>query len=190
MIATHLRNFFLTIAIAFGLTACAGSIPPVAQPSLEAPSYKIGAGDRLKITVFGEESLSNEYVVTSVGDIAFPLLGDLPVSGSTVAEASEMLTAQLATGYVNDPRVSIEVLNYRPFYILGEVSKSGEYQYRAGLSAMQAIAIAGGYSYRAEKSRVFIRHAGESQERTYILSDDRPVWVMPGDTVRIGERFL
>ncbi len=185
-----LQLFALLGAMLLGLSACAGSTPPVAQSSMDAPAYRIGAGDRLKVTVFGEESLSNEYVVTSVGDIAFPLLGAVSVEGKTVEQSASLLTEKLANGYLNDPRVSMEVLNYRPFYILGEVSNSGEFAYRANLTATQAIALAGGYSYRADKSKVFIRRAGETEERTYILAPDQPVWVLPGDTVRIGERFL
>lgn len=177
-------------AMVLGLSACASGTPPVAESSMDAPSYRIGAGDRLKVTVFGEDSLSNDYVVTSVGDIAFPLLGAIPVEGKTVEASAQFLTSKLADGYLNDPRVSIEVLNYRPFYILGEVSNSGEFAYRANLTATQAIALAGGYSYRADKNKVFIRRAGETEERTYILKPDQPVWVLPGDTVRIGERFL
>ncbi|WP_394729161.1 polysaccharide biosynthesis/export family protein [Altererythrobacter sp. GH1-8] len=177
-------------AMLLGLSACATGTPPIAESSLNAPSYQIGAGDRLKVTVFGEEALSNEYAVTSVGDIAFPLLGAIPAEGKTVEQFASLLTEKLSNGYLNDPRVSIEVLNYRPFYILGEVSNSGEFAYRASLTATQAIALAGGYSYRADKSKVFIRRAGETEERTYILKPDQPVWILPGDTVRIGERFL
>ena len=129
-------------ALLLGLSACASGTPPIADSSLDAPSYRIGAGDRLKVTVFGEDSLSNEYVVTSVGDIAFPLLGAIPVEGKTVEESAALLTEKLASGYLNDPRVSMEVLNYRPFYILGEVSNSGEFAYRANLTATQASAIA------------------------------------------------
>lgn len=185
-----LQLFAILGAMLLGLSACAASTPPIAESTSDAPSYRIGAGDRLKVTVFGEESLSNEYVVTSVGDIAFPLLGAVPVEGKTVEQSAAELTQRLANGYLNDPRVSMEVLNYRPFYILGEVSNSGEFAYRANLTATQAIALAGGYSYRADKSKVFIRRAGETEERTYILRPDQPVWVQPGDTVRIGERFL
>ncbi len=185
-----LRIFGLILAMMLGLTACAGGTPPVAQSSPEAPAYKIGAGDQLRVTVFGEDTLSGDYVVTSVGDVAFPLLGDLQFGGKTVAESTTYLTQKLSAGYINDPRVSIEVLNYRPFYILGEVSRSGEFPYRAGLTATQAIALAGGYSYRADKGKVFIRRDGETEERTYILKANTPVWVLPGDTVRVGERFL
>ncbi|NVE93340.1 polysaccharide export protein [Altererythrobacter sp. JGD-16] len=184
------QMFALLGAMLLGLSACASGTPPIADASMDAPSYRIGAGDRLKVTVFGEDALSNEYVVTSVGDIAFPLLGAIPVEGKTVEESAKLLTDRLASGYLNDPRVSMEVLNYRPFYILGEVTSSGEFAYRANLTATQAIALAGGYSYRADKNKVFIRRAGETEERTYILKPDQPVWILPGDTVRIGERFL
>jgi polysaccharide biosynthesis/export protein len=171
------------------LAGCA-SLPPLAESQREAPAYELGAGDKLRVTVFGEESLSREYTITSAGDISFPLLGDVPVVGLTAAQLGETLTRKLGAGYVNDPRVSVEVLNYRPFYILGEVSRSGEYPYSAGLTALQAVALAGGYTYRAEKNRIFIRRAGEMAERTYVISSDNPVWILPGDTVRVGERYF
>lgn len=182
--------FAALCAMLLGLSACASNSPPIAESSIDAPAYRIGAGDQLKITVFGEEALSNDYVVTSVGDIAFPLLGAIAVEGKSVEEATAFLTERLSSGYLNDPRVSIEVLNYRPFYILGEVNNSGEFAYRANLTATQAIALAGGYSFRADKGKVFIRRAGDTEERTYILKPDQPVWVLPGDTIRIGERFI
>jgi polysaccharide export outer membrane protein len=176
-------------ALVLVLGGCA-SLPPLAETQREAPAYRLGAGDKLRVTVFGEESLSREYTITSAGDISFPLLGDLPAVGLTVAQLGQTLIQKLSAGYVNDPRVSVEVLNYRPFYILGEVSRAGEYPYNAALSALQAVALAGGFTYRAEKKRIFIRRAGETAERTYVISSDNPVWVLPGDTVRVGERYF
>ena len=96
----------------------------------------------------------------------------------------------LSEGYLNDPRVSIEVLNFRPIYVLGEVQRSGEFSYKPELTATQAIALAGGYTYRAQKNRVFIRRADSDQELTYELSSGHPVYVAPGDTIRVGERFF
>ena len=125
------------------LGACATSVPPPGQNSGQPPVYRLAAGDRLSVTVFGEDALSREYVVTSAGDISFPLLGDLPAAGRDPLELSRDLVARLSDGYLNDPRVNIEVLNYRPFYILGEVTRSGEYPYRPEMTALQAIALAG-----------------------------------------------
>lgn len=175
---------------AFALAGCAGSLPPIATDRYQPPVYRLAAGDQLRITVFGEESLSKEYIVTDAGDLGFPLLGDLAAAGKTGPELSADITQGLSTGYLNDPRVNVEVLNFRPFYVLGEVKKSGEYPYSSNLTVVQAIALASGYTYRAEQRRLYIRPAGSQQERTYELGQERPVYVQPGDTIRVGERYF
>ena len=180
----------LALITAFFLVSCGGNLPPVANDGYEHPVYRLASGDRLNITVFGEEALSREYVITSAGDLSFPLLGDLPAAGSTPVELQQSIVAGLSSGYLNDPRVTVEVLNFRPFYILGEVANPGEYPYSTDLTIDQAVALAGGFSYRAEKQRVFIRRAGTGQERTYELSAEMPVYVTPGDTIRVGERYF
>ena len=172
------------------LSGCASNIPPAAPNPHAVPTYAIAPADQLRITVFGEEALSKEYIVTSAGDISFPLLGDVPAAGKSVAELSQMLTAELSTGYLNDPRVNVEVLNYRPFYVLGEVSNSGEFVFKPELTAMQAVAVAGGFTYRADRKRIFIRRAGDDREYTYDLDSGRPVFIQPGDTIRVGERYF
>jgi polysaccharide export outer membrane protein len=181
-------RLWLLIFAAF-LSGCMSS-PPLGIELPAAPAYKVGPGDRLNITVFGEATLSREYAVTSAGAISFPLIGDLSVSGLTIAQLSDALVKKLGAGYMKDPRVTVEVVNYRPFFILGEVMRAGSYPYVTDLSVLQAVAMAGGYTYRANKSRVFIRRAGETMERTYVLTPDNPVWLLPGDTIRIGERYF
>jgi polysaccharide export outer membrane protein len=180
----------LVLALAGLLAACAASVPPLASDSFEAPVYRLAAGDKLRIVVFGEEALSKEYTVTSAGDLSFPLLGDIQAAGLTSAELQRAITEGLDQGYLNDPRVNVEVLNFRPFYILGEVIKSGEYPYSTDLTVHQAVALAGGFTYRADQRRVFIRRAGTEQEHTYDLSQGRAVYVRPGDTIRVGERYF
>jgi protein involved in polysaccharide export with SLBB domain len=187
----HMLKIWLALFVMLGATlgGCAGA-PPVGEASTNRPVYRLGAGDRIRIVVFGEDALSKDYALTSAGDVAFPLIGDVKAAGLTPAELGAALTQRLGNGYLSDPRVSVEVLNYRPFYILGEVQKSGEFPYVTDLSALQAIALAGGYTYRADRRRLFIRHAGETAERTYELRDDNPVWILPGDTIRVGERYF
>ena len=152
--------------------------------------YRLAAGDRLSITVFGEDSLSREFAVTPQGDLAFPLLGDLSVIGLTVGDLQDQLRTGLGEGYLNDPRVTVEVLNYRPFFILGEVSNAGEYPFRDGLTVLQAVAQAGGFSYRADKQTIFLLRQGQTEEEKYDIENGRPVYVSPGDTIRIGERYF
>ena len=186
----HFARLIAACLMMLLISACAGSN---AEPGLAAYTptvYRLAAGDKLSITVFGEESLSREYSITPQGDLAFPLLGDVPVADKTVGELQEVLRGKLAEGYVNDPRVTVEVLNYRPFYVLGEVSKSGEFPFSDGLTVVQAVARAGGFTYRADRSKVFITRMGQSREEVYDLDAGRTVYVAPGDTIRIGERYI
>jgi polysaccharide export outer membrane protein len=138
--------------------------------------------------VFNEESLSGEFFVSSAGKVSFPLIGELDASGVGVEEFRNALQAKLSAGYLKDPRVSVEVLTYRPFYILGEVMKPGEYPYSSGMSLLKAVATAGGFTYRAQTKHLFVRHLNESKEQDVTLSTDTPV--LPGDTIRVSERFF
>ncbi len=188
-IQTIIRRILLIAA--FGLTAaCATSNAVVGTVAYEQPVYRLAAGDKLNITVFGEEALSRDYVVSPQGDLSFPLLGDIQAAGKTVAELQGVLVVGLSSGYLNDPRVTAEVLNFRPFFILGEIEKAGEYPYSNDLTVMQAVALAGGFTYRANRNTVYIRRAGASQEESYDLREGRPVYVSPGDTVRFDERYF
>lgn len=187
--AKSLLALSLTVLLAT-LGACGGNTPPLASDLGVPAEYKLSVGDKLSITIFGEEALSREYVVTSAGDISFPLLGDLRAAGRSLPELSAEITQKLSQGYLNDPRVNIEVLNFRPIYVLGEVQNAGEFAFKPELTALQAIALAGGYTYRANKSEVYILRAGANQELTYELDTGQAVYVLPGDTIRVGERFF
>jgi polysaccharide export outer membrane protein len=190
VLAQRLTQFIVAALIGILVTGCAGTNALPGTAAYQPTVYRLAAGDRISITVFGEESLSREYAITPQGDLAFPLLGDIPVVDMTVGELQAALRARLGEGYVNDPRVTVEVLNYRPFYILGEVSKSGEFPFSDGLTVTQAVALAGGFTYRAERQRVFILRYGQTTEEVYDIKDGRPVYVAPGDTIRVGERYF
>jgi polysaccharide biosynthesis/export protein len=183
------------LALVFGLLLTAGAWAQPSPPSDVAAAvatnaaYTLGAGDKLRITVFGEETLSGEYLVPGdVGDIAFPLIGNVHATGLTVDQLQREIVAKLRDGYLKEPHVSIEVLNYRPFYILGEVVKPGEYPYTNGLTVLNAVATANGFTYRADTRRVFIKRANAPTEVVYPLTTSTSV--QPGDTIRIGERFF
>ncbi|MBL8548310.1 MAG: polysaccharide export protein [Hyphomonadaceae bacterium] len=180
-----LRSFVLT-AGAGALGACA-TMAPSTQEMIEPVEYKLGAGDQIRITVFNEPDLTGPFTVGAQGNIAYPLVGTIRAGGLTVAEFTTALQTALST-YVRSPSVAVEVTNYRPFFILGEVTRPGTYPYSASLTVPNAVATAGGFTYRANQSRVFIRHANESVERAYPLTVATPV--LPGDTVRIGERLF
>lgn len=179
-------------AVALMLGGCAGAgAPPISTADVAAglESYHLGAGDRVRVTVFNEPSLTGEYNITPGGALAFPLIGVVAAGGRTIDAVQQELTSKLAEGYVNDPRVSVEVLNYRPFYILGEVNRPGEYSYASGMTVEQAIARAGGFTYRANEKTVFLRRQTGAGESAVPLRSAQ-VAVLPGDTIRIGERYF
>lgn len=151
-------------------------------------SYRLGSGDKVNILVFGEAELSGEFNVSSTGQISFPLIGNLDVLNRTINELQNDLVAKLQNGYLREPKVSVSVINYRPFYILGEVNTPGEYAYISDLNVLNAVAKAGGFTYRAKTTKIYIRRANETTEIEYKLDPDTKVY--PGDTIRIAERFF
>lgn len=179
-----------TLAPASAATPEDAAAPPaaVAGAPVVGDNYVLGAGDRVRVIVFGEQQLTGEFFVSPQGTVSYPLVGDIPATGRTLPQFVADLTARLKEGFVNEPRVSAEVLNYRPFYILGEVTKPGTYPYTSDMTVMNAVATAGGFTYRANKRRVFIKRAGEASEKSLPLKAS--TMVAPGDTVRIGERFF
>lgn len=153
-------------------------------------SYVLGPGDRVRITVFGEDRLSGEYVITSTGELSFPLIGNMRVTGSSIADLQSMLRTKLSAGYLRDPRITAEVLIFRPFYVLGEVARPGQYPYVDGLTIQQAIATAGGYTYRAKRTKVYLRGPQKPDESMVDLKKEPLKAVGSGDTIRVGERFF
>jgi len=184
------------ILLGFSVLGCSsGPLPAldVSGPSavvaaVDTSSYQLGAGDKLRVTTFGEPTLTGEFTVGGNGEVSLPLVGDVSAQGATVSEFRDRFVTALKDGYLLDPRVSVEVLTYRPFYVLGEVNKPGEYPYTNRLTVQNAVATAGGFTYRANTRRVFIKHQNETAEREYPLTVGTTV--APGDTVRIGERFF
>lgn len=150
--------------------------------------YRLGAADQLRITVFGEPELSGEYVLDGTGTVSLPLIGEVTALDLTVREFQRLAESRFADGYLRDPRINAEVMNYRPFYILGEVRQPGEYPYSNGLTVMNAVATAGGFTYRANETYIHIRGADDQQESRVKL--DPTTKVLPGDTIRIDERFF
>jgi len=186
----HTRRGVLgLLAFGAGAGALAGCGTTSSTPVgvAERAEYRLGSGDELRITVYGEAELTGQFRVGSQGTIAYPLVGDVRAAGLTVAEFTTSLQEVLRE-YIRTPNVSVQVTNYRPFFILGEVQRPGTYPYSTNLTVLNAVATAGGFTYRANRGRVYIRHANEAQEHAYPLTIATPV--LPGDTVRIGERLF
>jgi protein involved in polysaccharide export with SLBB domain len=181
----------------FGTSTDAQSNTP-AGTSASAPSGKsaptsgvqlrLSAGDKIRVVVFGEDKLSGEYQLDTAGAVSLPLAGTVEAAGLTKPELEQALTAKLKSEYLRNPKVTVDVISFRPFYVLGEVSRPGEYPYRSGLNVLSAIAIAGGATYRANNSVVWIQRAGTNEFAEYPQSPS--ILVMPGDVLRLRERYF
>lgn len=183
---------------AVALAAPSPTLPPPASssPVLSSPviasdeaqgAYKLGDADKVRVIVFNEPTLSGEFTVNAGGSISVPLVGEVAATGRTTTELQADIEQKLRAGYLRDPHVSIDVLTFRPFYILGEVTSPGQYPYSAKLTVMNAVATAKGFTYRADKRRVYIKHPGGAEQAVPLTAG---VLVAPGDTIRIGERYF
>jgi protein involved in polysaccharide export with SLBB domain len=160
---------------------------PAATAAIEA-SYALGSGDKLRVIVFGEDDLGGEFVIDDAGFVRLPLVGQITAGGRTVRQLEEDIAARLGAQYLKDPRVSIEILSFRPFYIIGEVNKPGEYPFVVNMSVLNAVAMAGGYTYRANESSVYIRRKGAPDEEKFPADDSTKL--RPGDIVNVVERWF
>ena len=161
---------------------------PTTGRSAGLDDYRLDSGDALKITVYNEPTLSGPFMVDGQGDISMPLIGEVTAKNLTVRELQRAIEAKLRDGFVREPQVSAVVVNYRPYYILGEINQPGEFPYISGLTVMNAIASAGDFTYRADKRRIFIKRVGNPNEEEIELTPSTPV--RPGDTIRIRERLF
>ena len=150
--------------------------------------YKLGSGDLIKITVFNQEDLSGEYTINGAGKIALPLIGDVETKDLTVKQVEQGIANKLKPDYLLNPRVNVQVLNYRPFYILGEVKAPQSYPYVDGMTYLNAVAIAGGYTYRAKEDHVMVIRMNDPQKKELKLNMDEKV--LPGDVIHVEERFF
>ena len=189
---TVLRCIAMTCAAVL-VCACSngpmtGSTQALKQADAEAQNYRLSMGDKVNISVFGEGNLSGDYTVSPDGKITLPLAGPIQAAGLTVPQFQKSVTDTLANGYVQNPNVTVTPSGLRPYYILGEVNKPGQYGYIPDLTVMAAVATAEGFTYRADMDEVFIRHARDASEREYPLT---PTTVVePGDTIRVAQRYF
>lgn len=193
MLQSLFRSAGLPVFVAIALCMIAAPTPGIAQQKHAAtgPSgrtYVLGPSDRVRVKVYGEPDIAGEYEVDGSGSVSIPLAGHIKAGGLTTQQLERAIAASLSKGIVRDPRVNVEIALYRPYYILGEVKKSGEYPYKSGLTVLDAVASAGGFTYRANEGKVLLRRAGSSVEEAYPL--DAPVLVYPGDNIRIPERYF
>lgn len=178
----------LCLVLSVALGGCARPYRAEAIALAAEQPYTVGTGDRLRIIVFGQDSLSNSYTVDASGHVSMPLVGAVHVDGMTPDLVRRAVEARLRAGYLRDPRVSAEVEAYRPFFILGEVTTSGQYPYVNGMTVQTAVAIAGGFAPRAAQSGAVLTRVQDGSQISVEVPLAQPV--RPGDTIRIRERFF
>lgn len=182
-----------SLLLMMGLAACGGgpiggSAEAMRQSSAAAQSYRLAPGDKVHIAVFNESNLSGDYVVGPDGRLTLPLAGGLQAAGLTLPQFQTSVTQLLKNGFVQDPNVTITASDLRPYYILGEVKKPGRYSYTPDLTVLNAVATAEGFTYRANTGAIYIRRASEPSEKEIALTATTAV--MPGDTIRISQRYF
>ena len=157
-------------------------------PASYGASYRLDAGDKLRVMVYGQEGLTNTYAIDAGGSITMPLIGSVPARGRTPASLAAEISAKLRNGYIREPSVAVEIEAYRPFFILGEVAAPGQYPYVPNLTVESAVAIAGGFSPRARRDVVTLTHTDAAGAARVVVPLGTSL--NPGDTVLVGERWF
>lgn len=187
---------FVAIWAAIALSGCGtpGNLGAASQTEIQATAAaassapRFQGGEKIRITVFNEPSLSGEYDIDSNGMISLPLAGTIRAVGLTQAEFEQELSKKFRSEYLRNPKVTVTIVQYRPIYFVGEVEKQGEYPYKPGLNVLTAMAMAGGGTYRANRNYVLIQHAGDQGMKEYPQS--AATMILPGDLIRVPERYF
>ena len=188
-----MNRFGVLAALAAAALASSCAAPQTSERVAVAPApviapYRLASGDQLRVIVFGQNDLSNSYSVDGSGVISMPLIGRVRAQGLTTAELERQITTRLKQGYLRDPSVSVEVECFRPFFILGGVNAAGQYSYINGMTVQNAVAVAGGFSSRAEQNEVEITRIVDGRLETF--PEPLSFEVKPGDTVTVRERVF
>ncbi len=186
-------NYAAGLVIALLLGGCYTDFGPVVvepvPPGLAATvSTLIQPGNRINMIVYGETNLTGIYQVSPSGLLPLPLIGSIKAAGRTTTDVEREITQRYSKGYLQEPKVTISVVEFRPFYIMGEAEHPGQYPYYSGLNVLTAISTAGGLNYRASRTTVLIERAGEDVWKEYPMVADVPI--LPGDLIRIPERYF
>jgi polysaccharide biosynthesis/export protein len=183
-----LRNAFAASPRSYAPEPVAYTAAPAPAPVRYDAGYKLDAGDKLRVVVYGQEGLTNTYAIDAGGSITMPLIGQVPARGRTPASLAADISAKLRHGYIREPSVAVEIESYRPFFILGEVAAPGQYPYVPNMTVESAVAIAGGFSPRAMRDMVTLTHTDASGAARYAVPLGTSLG--PGDTVLVSERWF
>jgi len=191
-----MRRFaaFSFLILVIPASGCGGDARPATEAERQAIEKaaaappRLEAGEKIRVSVYGEPSLSGDYQIDPSGFVSLPLAGTIKAAGLSQQQLEQELKIKFAGGYLRNPKITVSIIEYKPFYIVGEVTKPGAYPYTGGLTALSAIAIAGGTTYRANESNVLIQHLGEKIMRKYDMST--PIPILPGDIIQIPRRYI
>lgn len=189
MLRSCLRLCLIIMSVSFAVNASAEARQGAAATAATDQSvYRLGAGDKVRITVYNEDTLSGEYEVDGSGNLSLQLIGSINAAGKSIPEVITAIETRLKDGYLVNPSVAVEVLNYRPFYVLGEVREPGKYPYVSGMTVLNAIALAGGYTYRGKKEKAYIIRGTDPDKKEAAVVPNEIV--LPGDIIRVPERVF
>ena len=169
------------------LLLCIGILPRPSQAA-DPAAYKLGIGDKVRVTIFGEKDLSGDFDVNDQGEVTLPLIGSVRIAGRTVGDAETVITTAYGKNYLVNPHVNLQVMNYRPFFILGEVKNPGSYSFINGMTVVNAVALAGGYTPRANTRGIEVKRGANPSGGEVAVTED--AGVLPGDIIRVPERFF
>src|SRR3954469_17925693 len=172
----------------YAMSAAPAAYPAAPVAAAYDKAYRLDAGDKLRVVVYGEDELTNAYAIDAGGSITMPLIGQVPARGRTPAGLAAEIAGRLRNGFIRDPSVAVEIEAYRPFFILGEVAAPGQYPYVPNSTAESAVAIAGGFSPRARRDSVTLTHTDASGTGRFVVPSGTPI--SPGDTVLVSERWF
>ncbi len=186
IIRGHVRRAAMLVALTVGLSG--GAPAQEAGDAAAPPEYRLTAGDKVRVVVFGHDDLSGEFELDGAGRLSLPLIRVVDAAGLSTSDLERAITDALQPDYLRNPRVSVEILGYRPVYIIGEVREPGSYPFTSGMTVVNAVAMAGGYTYRAARNKMTVTRANEPDAgKTRIAEDTR---VYPGDVIEVPERFF
>lgn len=177
----RLKESLLLVLLIF--SSCLSAAEP-----MSLSRYELGSGDKINISVYGEEDMDKELILSDAGTVSYPFLGEFRAKGLTVGQLEQMITNRLKEGYFIDPRVSVSIVEYRKFFVSGEVKSPGGFQFEPGLTLEKAVALAGGFTQRASKRGITVTREenGRPTEHELSLNDS----VYPGDIIVVSESFF
>ena len=189
----NVNSFFGLLALS--LFVVTGNLPAQDEVSDSSPptattdsGYQLGSGDKVRINIFNQEDLSGEYMLDGNGQFSMPLIGTVDANGLTATELEALLVSRYKPDYLVNPRIFIQVGNYRPYYLMGEVASRGAFAYKPGMTYLTAIANAGGFTYRAKQNHVWVIRSDDPEQEEIKLSVEEKV--QPGDIIRVDERLF